>query len=122
MLSELLCEGFITGPDTPSVEYASQSPFPGTLLTSLLDHKGSRRVDAQHTALLDGIASYVYGYDDTRLDKVIHPIGPAASVLLAVAEWNSDFLGKVILLVLTVCVEVECKVVMEVRPEHHAVG
>ncbi|PQE03358.1 hypothetical protein CJF30_00005505 [Rutstroemia sp. NJR-2017a BBW] len=105
-----------------TIAYTSLSPFFGAATTSLLGHKGSRRVDAQHAALLNGIASHVHDYDDTHLDTIIHPTGPVASALLAVAEWKGGFSGKDFLLALVVGIEAECKVGLAVWPEHYDVG
>ena len=79
-------------------------------------------IDAQHAALLNGIASHVHDYDDTHLDTIIHPTGPVASALLAVAEWKGGFSGKDFLLALTAGIEAECKVGLAVWPEHYDVG
>ncbi|PQE31603.1 hypothetical protein CJF32_00010477 [Rutstroemia sp. NJR-2017a WRK4] len=105
-----------------TIAYTSLSPFFGAATASLLGHRGSRRVDAQHAALLNGIASHVHDYDDTHLDTIIHPTGPVASALLAVAEWKGGFSGKDFLLALVVGIEAECKVGLAVWPEHYDVG
>ncbi|KAM0313346.1 hypothetical protein ACHAO8_005583 [Botrytis cinerea] len=111
-----------SGHPATTIAYTSLSPFFGTPSASLLGHKGSRRVDAQHAALLNGIASHVHDYDDTHLDTIIHPTGPVASALLAVAEWRGGFSGKEFLLALIVGIEAECKVGLAVWPEHYDVG
>jgi len=64
----------------------------------------------------------VHDYDDTHLDTIIHPTGPVASALLAVAEWKGGFSGKEFLLALIVGIEVECKLGLAVWPEHYDVG
>jgi len=87
----------------------------------LLGRKGLK-IDAQHAALINGIASHVHDYDDTHLDTIIHPTGPVASALLAVAEWKGGFSGKEFLLALIVGIEVECKLGLAVWPEHYDVG
>jgi aconitate decarboxylase len=97
------------------------SPFFGPSQASLLGRKGTR-IDAQHAALLNGIASHVHDYDDTHLDTIIHPTGPVASALLAVAEWKGGFSGKEFLLALIVGIETECKLGLAVWPEHYDVG
>lgn len=74
--------------------------------------------------MINGIASHVHDYDDTHLDTIIHPAGPVASALLAVAEWkgsDAKILGKDFLL-LVVGVEAECKLGLAVWPEHYDVG
>lgn len=104
-----------------NVKYSSLSPFFGPPQSSLLGRKGVK-IDAQHAALINGIASHVHDYDDTHLDTIIHPTGPVASALLAVAEWKGGFSGKEFLLALIVGIEVECKLGLAVWPEHYDVG
>jgi 2-methylcitrate dehydratase PrpD len=81
-----------------------------------------KKIDPQHAALLNGIASHVHDYDDTHYDKFIHPTGPVASALLAVAEWKGGITGKDLILALVAGVEAECKVGLSVWPEHYNVG
>ncbi|KFZ03576.1 hypothetical protein V502_10830 [Pseudogymnoascus sp. VKM F-4520 (FW-2644)] len=97
-------------------------PFFGPPQASLLGHKGKVSIDAQHAALINGIASHVHDYDDTHLDTIIHPTGPVASALLAVAEWKGGYSGKEFLLALVAGIEAECKVGLAVWPEHYDVG
>jgi aconitate decarboxylase len=98
------------------------APFFGASTASLLGHPDHLQTDASHAALLNGIASHVHDYDDTHLDTIIHPTGPVASALLAVAEWKGGITGKEFLLALTVGIEAECKVGLAVWPEHYDVG
>jgi 2-methylcitrate dehydratase PrpD len=44
------------------------------------------RIDGLHAALLNGISSHVFDFDDTHLKTIIHPAGPIASALLPLAE------------------------------------
>ena len=46
----------------------------------------AERVDMASAALVNGIASHTFDFDDTHLKTVIHPAGPVASALLALAE------------------------------------
>lgn len=76
---------------------------------------------------MNGIASHVHDYDDTHLDTIIHPTGPVASALLAVAEYQSrrdsvPVTGKDFLVALIAGIEVECKVGLAVWPQHYDVG
>ncbi len=65
----------------------------------------------------------MHDYDDTHLDTIIHPTGPVASALLAVAEWKQGPVsGKDFLLALIVGIEVECKLGLAVWPEHYDIG
>ncbi|KAF8859962.1 mmge/prpd family protein-like protein [Acephala macrosclerotiorum] len=105
-----------------TIAYNSLSPFFGPAQSSLLGHQGKIRIDAQHAALLNGIGSHVHDYDDTHLDTIIHPTGPVASALLAVAEWKGSTSGKDFLLALIAGIEAECKIGLAVWPEHYDVG
>ncbi len=79
------------------------------------------RLDIMHAALLNGISSHMFDFDDTHLKTVIHPSGPVASALLALAEHKpmsgADFLHAFIL-----GVEVECRIGNAVYPSHYDVG
>ena len=79
------------------------------------------RLDILHASLLNGITSHVLDFDDTHLDTIIHPAGPVAPVLLALAEREplsgADFLHAFIL-----GVEVECRIGMGVYPSHYDRG
>ena len=46
----------------------------------------SERVDIASAAMLNGIASHTFDFDDTHLRTIIHPAGPVASAALALAE------------------------------------
>jgi 2-methylcitrate dehydratase PrpD len=43
----------------------------------------SERVDMANAALLNGISSHTFDFDDTHLKTIIHPAGPVASAVLA---------------------------------------
>jgi 2-methylcitrate dehydratase PrpD len=78
-------------------------------------------LDALHAALINGISSHVLDYDDTHLKTIIHPAGPVASAILALAETRPisgyDFLTALIL-----GVEVECRIGNAVYPDHYDRG
>ncbi|KAK5171245.1 uncharacterized protein LTR77_004389 [Saxophila tyrrhenica] len=114
----------IGGSDHPTVTkaYNALSPFFGKETSSLLGHKGSKKADAQHAALLNGIASHVHDYDDTHLATIIHPTGPVASALLAYGEYKGGFSGEDILCALTAGIEASCKIGLAVWPEHYDIG
>jgi 2-methylcitrate dehydratase PrpD len=79
------------------------------------------RLDIMQAALMNGITSHTFDFDDTHLKTVIHPSGPVASAILALAEHQpvrgEDFLHAFIL-----GVEVECRIGNAVYPEHYDVG
>jgi 2-methylcitrate dehydratase PrpD len=79
------------------------------------------RLDIMHAALMNGIASHTFDFDDTHLKTVIHPSGPVASAILALAGRQpvkgEDFLHAFIL-----GVEVECRIGNAVYPAHYDIG
>jgi 2-methylcitrate dehydratase PrpD len=93
--------------------------FAGPAQASVLGR--GERLDIMHAALVNGIASHMFDFDDTHLKTVIHPSGPVASALLALAEYRpmsgADFLHAFIL-----GVEVECRIGNAVYPSHYDVG
>jgi aconitate decarboxylase len=78
--------------------------------------------DAQVAALVNGIASHVEDYDDTHLETIIHPAGPVASALLAIAEAYGPVTGHDFITAFVVGIEAECKLGLSVSPEHYDVG
>lgn len=80
------------------------------------------KTDAQHAALLNGIASHVHDYDDTHLATIIHPTGPVASALLAYAEHKGGVSGETALCALIAGIEASCKIGLAVWPEHYDIG
>ena len=117
----------IGGSNHPTVSkaHSALSPFFGPATSSLLGSRGASKADAQHAALLNGIASHVHDYDDTHLATIIHPTGPVASAVLAFVEMKAPehkFSGEEILCALTAGIEASCKVGLAVWPEHYDIG
>ncbi|KAK5138266.1 hypothetical protein LTR08_003327 [Meristemomyces frigidus] len=115
---------------TVAKAYDALSPFFGPATSTLYgrggEHEGSK-VDAQHAALLNGIASHVHDYDDTHLATIIHPTGPVASAVLAYAEYHatttsSPVSGEETLCALTAGIEASCKIGLAVWPQHYDIG
>jgi len=98
---------------------AALAPFSGPAQATVLGR--GDRLDAMHAALMNGITSHTFDFDDTHLKTVIHPSGPVASAILALAEREpvsgADFLHAFIL-----GVEIECRIGNAVYPEHYNVG
>jgi 2-methylcitrate dehydratase PrpD len=98
---------------------AALMPFSGPRQASVLGRH--ERTDILNAALLNGMSSHVLDFDDTHLKTIIHPAGPVASALLALAEYRPctgvEFLHAFIL-----GVEVECRIGNSVYPEHYDVG
>ena len=109
------------GADHPSMEAALKalSPFSGPRSSSVLGR--TEQLDAMNTALLNGISSHVLDYDDTHLKTIIHPAGPVASALLALAELR-PMTGEDFLTALIVGIEVECRIGNSVYPSHYDRG
>ncbi|KAI3324511.1 2-methylcitrate dehydratase PrpD [Xylariaceae sp. AK1471] len=112
--------------DAPHIAQATtQAFFGGPPTSSILGSNGSisdAYADAQLAAFLNGIASHIDDYDDTHLETIIHPAGPVASALLAVAEWQGPVTGEDFLTAFVAGVEAECKLGLSVSPEHYDVG
>ena len=45
----------------------------------------AEKIDIASAALLNGITSHTFDFDDTHLKTIIHPAGPVASAVLALA-------------------------------------
>jgi aconitate decarboxylase len=108
------------------------SPFSGPPTSSILGANGTSShgngtdscgfADAQIAALVNGIASHVDDYDDTHLETIIHPAGPVASALLAIAEAYGPVSGHDFMTAFVAGGEAECKLGLSVSPEHYDVG
>ena len=98
---------------------AAVAPFSGKPTSTVLGR--SEKLDALHAALLNGITSHVLDYDDTHLKTIIHPAGPVASALLALAEMRA-ISGYDLLTALIVGIEVECRIGNSVYPHHYDRG
>src|SRR5688572_7206894 len=98
---------------------AALAPFSGPAESTVLGR--GDRLDIMQTALMNGITSHTFDFDDTHLKTVIHPSGPVASAILALAERRTvkgeDFMHAFIL-----GVEAECRIGNSVYPAHYDVG
>ena len=113
----------IGGSNHPTAKkaYAALSPLFGNSTSCLLG--SALKADAQHAALLNGIASHVHDYDDTHLATIIHPTAPVASALLAYAELQGTPLrGEELLTALAAGIETSCKLGLAIWPEHYDIG
>lgn len=81
----------------------------------------SERVDVASAALINGIASHVFDFDDTHLKTIIHPAGPVAPALLALAELSGAS-GRQLIDALVLGVDVACRLGNLVYPEHYDRG
>ncbi|MBI4206598.1 MAG: MmgE/PrpD family protein [Betaproteobacteria bacterium] len=98
---------------------AALAEFSGPLEATVLGR--GDRLDIMQAALMNGITSHTFDFDDTHLKTVIHPSGPVASAILALAEREpvagEDFVHAFIL-----GVEVECRIGKAVYPAHYDIG
>ncbi|CAN5453541.1 MmgE/PrpD family protein [soil metagenome] len=81
----------------------------------------SEKVDMASAALINGITSHTFDFDDTHLKTIIHPAGPVASALLALAE-HSGASGRDLLDALVLGIDVACRVGNAMYPEHYDRG
>src|SRR2546423_15717326 len=79
------------------------------------------RVDVASAAMLNGITSHTFDFDDTHLRTIIHPAGPVASALLALAE-QYGATGRQFIDALVLGIDVECRVGNMIYPEHYDRG
>ncbi len=89
----------------------------------------SERVDMASAALINGITSHTFDFDDTHLKTIIHPAGPVASALLALAEHQSrapgempGVSGRELIDALVLGIDVSCRVGNMMYPEHYDRG
>ena len=98
---------------------AALSPFSGPAQATVLGRK--QRFDVLTAALMNGISSHIFDFDDTHLRTIVHPAGPVASAILAFSEYQpvsgADFLHALVL-----GVEVECRIANAVYPAHYDIG
>ncbi|HEX4567277.1 MAG TPA: MmgE/PrpD family protein [Vicinamibacterales bacterium] len=105
--------------ETVDVAVRTLAPFSGKPQASLLGRP--ERVDILHASLINGISSHVLDFDDTHLKTVIHPAGPVASAILALAEQRTVS-GRDFLHALVIGAEVECRIGNAVYPAHYDRG
>lgn len=79
------------------------------------------RVDIANAALLNGISSHTFDFDDTHLKTIIHPAGPVASAVLALGE-HLNISGRDLIDALVIGIEVSCRVGNAIYPDHYDRG
>ena len=79
------------------------------------------RVDMASAALVNGITSHTFDFDDTHLKTIIHPAGPVASAVLALAEHKRSS-GREVIDALVLGIDVSCRVGNMMYPEHYDRG
>jgi 2-methylcitrate dehydratase PrpD len=81
----------------------------------------SERVDIASAAMLNGITSHTFDFDDTHLKTIIHPAGPVASAALALAE-NVGANGRQLVDAVILGIDVSCRVGNMIYPDHYDRG
>ncbi len=81
----------------------------------------AEKVDIASAALLNGITSHTFDFDDTHLKTIIHPAGPVASAIVALAEHNGAT-GRDVIDALVLGIDVACRVGNVMYPEHYDRG
>ncbi len=81
----------------------------------------AERVDMASAALINGISSHTFDFDDTHLKTIIHPAGPVASAVMALAETQINS-GRQVLDALVLGIEVACRMGNLVYPQHYDRG
>jgi len=79
------------------------------------------KVDMASAALVNGITSHTFDFDDTHLATIIHPAGPVASALVALAEVTGAS-GREVIDALVLGIDVSCRIGNCIYPEHYDRG
>jgi 2-methylcitrate dehydratase PrpD len=79
------------------------------------------RVDIASAALLNGISSHTFDFDDTHLKTIIHPAGPVASSAFALGEHIGSS-GRELIDALVIGIDVACRIGNMIYPEHYDRG
>jgi 2-methylcitrate dehydratase PrpD len=79
------------------------------------------RVDIANAALINGITSHTFDFDDTHLKTIIHPAGPVCSAVLALAELTGAS-GRQIIDAIVIGIDVSCRIGNMVYPQHYDRG
>jgi 2-methylcitrate dehydratase PrpD len=81
----------------------------------------TERVDMASAALVNGITSHTFDFDDTHLKTIIHPAGPVASAVLALAEQRGAP-GRDVIDALVLGIDVSCRIGNAMYPDHYDRG
>ena len=81
----------------------------------------TEKVDMASAALINGISSHTFDFDDTHLKTIIHPAGPVVSALLALAEHQGSS-GRALIDALVLGIDVSCRIGNAMYPDHYDRG
>ncbi len=79
------------------------------------------KLDMASAALVNGINSHTFDFDDTHRKTIIHPAGPVASAVLALAE-HTGASGRQLIDALVLGIDVSCRVGNAMYPQHYDRG
>ena len=79
------------------------------------------RVDIASAAMVNGITSHTFDFDDTHLKTIIHPGGPIGSAALALSEHNGAS-GRQFLDAVVIGADVACRIGNAIYPAHYDRG
>jgi 2-methylcitrate dehydratase PrpD len=79
------------------------------------------KVDMAGAALVNGITSHTFDFDDTHLKTIIHPAGPVVSAALALAE-HRGLSGRALIDAVVLGIDVSCRVGNVMYPDHYDRG
>jgi len=111
------------GSQSPPVVTAERalSPFSGPAQATVVGRRGKR--DVMLATLLNCLASSALAYDDTHAEMILHPTGPIASSLFALAE-RTPISGRDFVRALVLGMDVECRLTraIAVAPARYNIG
>jgi len=79
------------------------------------------RVDITNAALVNGITSHTFDFDDTHLKTIIHPAGPVCSAVMALAELTGAS-GRQVIDAIVLGIDVSCRLGNMIYPHHYDRG
>jgi 2-methylcitrate dehydratase PrpD len=119
LLNYLGCAVGGCGEPAVTTALAALQPYFGKPVAGLIGR--TERLDPLHAALINGISSHVYEYDDTMPKNYIHPTPPVASALLAFVSAN-QVSGRDLVHAFVLGFEAEARVGNAVYPAHYSAG
>jgi 2-methylcitrate dehydratase PrpD len=108
-----------SGHETMDIATTALGPYAGPPQATVIGRR--ERLDILTASLLNGMSSHVLDFDDTHLKTIIHPAGPVAPAILALAE-QKPVSGRDALHALVLGAEVECRIGNAVYPAHYDRG
>jgi 2-methylcitrate dehydratase PrpD len=105
--------------EAAEIALAAVRPFSGPPQAGLFGR--SERLDVINAAMINGISSHVFDFDDTDLLTAVHPSAPVMPTVLALAELNRVS-GRDVATAIVLGFEAECRLARAVQPALGAIG